>query len=252
MYRNDPKRRRVAICDLHNRPRWHPIWEGNRVIASPADVQVGEDVQRLVSGPNARPYIVYPFTDQTGWTFNTAFRARDHIARIYLTMDEIRVGLNAIEQYGQYVLIEPWSKHPNLRWPLEKWAALVEKRSELTFIQHVHKDSPIVPGVAAAIPATFRQACGLVAASEVYVRGESGMLHAAAALNIPTVAIWGGCMDWHVLGNYPLELGVGVTPPFCGKWFPCDHCAAIMNGISVEDVSHAITTQMALTDNLDV
>lgn len=252
LYRADPAHRRVAICDLHDRPRWHPIWEGNPVIARPDVVAAGEDVQRLVSGPNARPYIVYPFTEYTGWTFNTAFRARENIAKIYLTMEEIQVGLSAVERYGSYVLIEPWSKHPNLTWPFEYWTELVAGRSDLTFIQHVHKDSKPVPGVAATIPATFRQACALVATAEVYVRGESGMLHAAAALNCPSVAIWGGCMDWEVLGGYPLERGVGVTPPACGKWFACEHCTALMRAITPEMVSVAIDQQFSVHQKLAV
>lgn len=224
------------------------------MIAPPAAVVAGEDVQRLVNGPNARPYIVYPFTEDTGWTFNTAFHARDNIAKLYLTLEELQVGLSALETYGPYVLIEPWSKHPNLTWPMSRWIELVASRPDLTFIQHVHKasESTIVPRVTACISATFREACGLVAVAEVYVRGESGMLHAAAALNTPSVAIWGGCMDWEVLGNYPLEYGLGITPPYCGKWFACDHCTKIMSGITPEMVSDAIDRQLALSEKLAV
>jgi len=252
LYRADPRHRRVAILDRHNEPRWHPIWQGNPVIAPPAAVASGEDVQRLVNGPDARPYIVYPFTEYTGWTFNTAFHARENRATIYLTLEELQIGLTAIETYGQFVLIEPWSKHPNLTWPFAHWTALVAERSDLTFIQHIHKDSKLVPGIRTAIDATFRQACALVAVAEVYVRGESGMLHAAAALNTPSVAIWGGCMDWDVLGDYPLEYGLGIAPPYCGKWFACEHCTKLMSGITVEMVSDAIDRQMALTQKLAV
>lgn len=244
LYRHDPKHRRVAICDLHNRPRWHAIWQGNPILATPGDVARGEQVQRLRNGPETRPYIVYPFTPESGWTFNQAFHARDYIAKLYLTVEEVQLGISIRDQYGPYVLIEPWSKHQNLRWPLEYWRELVESRPDLTFIQHVHRSSPILPGITAAVEATFRQACGLLAVADVYVRGESGMLHAAAALQTPSVAIWGGCMDWEVLGNYPFEEGVGVTPPFCGCYKPCAHCTAIMAGISVEAVSAAIDRQI--------
>lgn len=252
LYKSDPRHRRVAICDKDDNVRWHPIWQGNPVIARPESVAAGEEVQRLVNGPNARPYIVYPFTEYTGWTFNTAFRARENIAKIYLTMEELLVGLDAVQRYGPYVLIEPWSKHPNLTWPMAHWEVLVAERPDLTFIQHVHDSSKMVRGVKATIPATFRRACGLVAACEVYVRGESGMLHAAAALQTPSVAIWGGCMDWEVLGGYPLERGVGVTPPACGKWFPCEHCSALMSAITPEMVSVAIDQQFAVHQKLAV
>lgn len=235
LYDIEPGRRKVLICDRHNRPRWHPIWDGNPIIAKTE----AEATHRLISAPEARPYIVYPFTPESGWTFNTAFKAREHIAKIYLTIEELTTGLALSLDIGPYVLIEPWSKHPNLRWPLAYWQALVAQRPDLTFVQHIHKDSPHLEGVI-RVGADWRHACGLIAAAECYVRGESGLLHAAAALGTPSVAIWGGCMDWDVLGEYPLEVGVGVTPPFCGKWLPCPHCTEIMASISADQVSQGI------------
>jgi hypothetical protein len=204
---------RVQIVDLHGRPRWHPIWEGNPVIVKPdTGSSNGRPPYKLLNAPNARPYIVYPFTPESGWTFNTSFRAREHVAKIYLTGDEQRRGWHVKYRYGAYVLIEPWSKHENLRWPLDHWQALIAARSDLTWVQHTHKDSPMLQGVHRE-PATFREACGLIASAEVYIRGESGLLHAAAALGTQTIALWGGCMDWDVLGNYPKQLGLGISRP---------------------------------------
>lgn len=240
LYDDDCDHRRVVIYDRFNRVRWHEIWNGNPILVRPEEYTPGDHFQALVNGPNARPYIVYPFTEYTGWTFNPTFRASENLAKIYLTIEELQLGLYAYDQHGPYILIEPWSKHDNLRWPVDKWEELVASRSDLTFIQHVHKDSMHIPGCAAYIDASFRQACGLVAMASCYVRGESGMLHAAAALMTPSVAIWGGCMDWDVLGNYPLEVGVGVTPPFCGRYRPCAHCAETMAGIGVDAVSEAL------------
>lgn len=224
--------RRVSIIDTFNRPRWHPIWDGNPILARPEDVARGERVQTLLNAPDARPYIVYPFTAQTGWTFNRSFHARDNPARIYLTDDEDALGAATREAFGAYVLVEPWSKHANLRWPLQHWYALVAARPQLTFVQHVHAESVLLnaPNVR-HVAATFRQAVALVKHSLVYIRGESGMLHAAAAVRKRSIAIWGGCMDWDVLGGYEHEYGVGISTPPCGKWLPCVHCAQIMLNI---------------------
>jgi len=246
LYAHNPFRR-VAICDQQSRPRWHPIWDGNPILATPADVDQGEDVQRLMNAPGCRPYIVYPFTEDTGWTFNTAFRAREHVARIYLTVDELRFGVQLQQQIGPYVLIEPYSKHDNLRWPFESWVTLIAALPDLTFVQHTHVESTrVVPGARDVMTRTFRDACGLLASARLYVRGESGMCHAAAALGIPQVTIWGGCMDWNVLGGYPKQIGIlnytGGSP--CGRWHPCDHCRRAMAEISVEQVVQSIQTML--------
>ncbi len=236
----------VLITGCDDRPRWHEIWAGNPAIVHPERVPSTPDHLVLRNGPGCRPYIVYPFTAQAGWTFNRAFRARDHRARVYLTDAERQAGLSLARVVGRYILIEPYSKHPNLRWPLASWQALVEACPDLTFVQHTHAHSPALSGVL-TVPATFRAACGLVAASACYIRTESGMCHAAAALARRQVTIWGGCMDWDVLGGYEYQIGVGVdqAPPSpCGSWETCDHCRRIMAAISVEAVERAIRAQL--------
>lgn len=233
---------RSVIVDRRGRMRWHPIWEGNPVIVRPEDVGSSDEIiHRLVNGSGCRPYITYPFTEDTGWRFNRAFRARDHVARIYLTPEELALGAYTRARYGPYVLIEPCSKHRNLRWPRASWTRLIAALGRsIPVVQHTHGETDFfVPG-AVPVAASFRGACGLVASSAIYIRGESGMLHAAAALRKPTIALWGGCMDWDVLGGYPGQIGLGVTPPFCGSWRPCTHCAAIMAGIAVDTVAATI------------
>jgi hypothetical protein len=232
---------RVRIIDLQGRPRWHDLWSGNPAIVSPAEVQLGPDVQELVNGPNARPYIVYPFTKDTGWTFNKAFRCRDYPATVYLTGQERARGERALQEFGPYVLIEPFTKHDNFRWSLERWAELVAACPDLTFVQHTHAESTVIPG-ARPVPATFREAIGLIAEASAYVRSESGLCHAAGALQRPQVTIFGGCMDAEVMGGYPNQICLvdeGPQTP-CGSWRPCRHCAEAMDRITVEMVRAAL------------
>lgn len=228
----------VAIYGLDGQQRWHPIWDGNPAIAAPAQ---SASVQRLVSGPDCRPYIVYPFTTETGWTFHPTFRCRDHLARIYLTPAERAIGTRLRETYGPYVLIEPYTKHANFTWPLERWEALVAACPDLTFVQHTHQDSSPVKG-AQGVLTTFRDACGAIASAEVYVRSESGLCHAAAALGTRQVTLFGGCMDADVMGGYPGQRCVvdrGPGSP-CGSWNPCPHCRQAMDRITVDDVRTAL------------
>lgn len=241
----DPSRR-VAICDRSGDVRWHPVWAGNPAIATPSEVASGLPVQRVISGPNCRPYIQYPFTAQTGWTFNTAFRCRDHIARLYLTSAELERGESAKARYGSYVLIEPFTKHANFVWPLEQWHRLVEACPDLTFVQHVHPESSHRVRGAQYESATFREACGLIAFADAYVRPESGLCHAAAALGCPQVTLFGGCMDPEVMAGYPGQIVLADRGPGspCGSWQPCAHCAAAMAAITVEDVVAALRDRL--------
>ena len=232
---------RVAICGLDGQPRWHPIWDGNPILATPADVARGEHVNRVISGPNCRPYIVNPFTEETGWTFQKGFRCRDYPAKLYLTAAELEVGRHVREECGPYVLIEPFTKHENFQWPLHKWDDLVQANPYVTFVQHVHDQSQRVIGVRRE-PATFREACGLIASADCYIRSESGLCHAAAALGTPQVTLFGGCMDADVMGGYPgqtclVDRGAGSP---CGSWRACTHCREAMDRITVDDVVEAL------------
>jgi hypothetical protein len=86
----------------------------------------------------------------------------------------------------------------------------------------------------------------LVASAEVYVRSESGLCHAAAALGISQVTLFGGCMDAEVMGGYPgqtclVDRGPGSP---CGSWRPCAHCRAAMDRITVDDVVDALRSHL--------
>lgn len=237
LYDADPATR-IAIVDQQGFARWHDIWDHNPILARPSDVARGEVVRKIRNGPNCRPYIVYPFSKESGWTFDKSFHCRDHVARIYLTAEEIARGTLARAHHGPYVLIEPFTKHDNFRWPMAKWRQLVAACSDLTFVQHIHTESPLVLG-AFSEAATFREACGLLTGADAYVRSESGMCHAAAALGVPQVTIFGGCMDPEVMGGYPLQTVLAEGPP-CGAWLPCSHCEKVMERLTVGRVIDAL------------
>lgn len=227
--------------DAQGHARWSELWDHNPILARPSDVARGETVRTVVNGPNCRPYIAYPFSKESGWTFNKAFRCRDHLAKIYLTDVEKARGTRAREQYGPYVLIEPFTKHENFRWPLQRWNELVASCPDLRFVQHTHKDSVLVTG-AYYERATFREACGLLLGADLYVRSESGMCHAAAALGVRQVTLFGGCMDPDVMGGYPKQTVLadyGHGSP-CGAWMPCTHCAGVMDRLSAAYVNVAM------------
>ena len=247
----DPSRQ-VAICDDQWRPRWHEIWAGNPVIASPKDVLTGTPAQFIQNAANCRPYIQYPFTRETGWRF-TDWRARDHVGRVYLTDAERQFG-EALRGDGPFVVIEPWvapKATPNKIWPCVRYARVVDACGDLRFVQPIYENRRPLPG-AVAVEANIREACALLAASEGYVGPEGGLHHAAAALGKPAVVIFGGFMDPEVTG-YPSQTNLTgraqpagprgrPRPPVevCGNFLPCDHCRACLDRITVDQVVAAV------------
>lgn len=236
-----------VIVDVEGRVRQHDIWDSNPAIEQHPQPGWSFDGYHVIkNGPHCRPYIVYPFTEDSGWTFNEHFHARDHRARLYLTPNDLYRGAETRRRHGPYILVDPWSKHANLRWPIEWWSQLVEalRAHGHVVVQHIYRGAPLLPFVIPIESPSFRVACGLVACSSLYVRGESGMCHAAAALGRAQVTIWGACMSWDALGGYDKQIGLGVSARPCGSYRACQHCKTAMANILPEAVFHAIETQL--------
>lgn len=235
--------RRVAICDTANRPRRHELWEGNPVIATPDDVARGEDVQRIQNANGCRPYVRYPFTVQGGALF-TKWRARDYPGRIYLTEAELAPGVALSVELGRFVIIEPCLKrnaNRNKQWVFNRYAAVVAARPDLAFVQLMHPDSNALPGAIQVRTGSFREACGILAAAAAYVGPEGGLHHAAAALGVRGVVIFGGYISPQTTG-YPLHINLADEGPAspCGRWTLCAHCREAMDRITVPKVLEAL------------
>lgn len=247
VYDRDPSKR-VAICDRHGRPRWDPLWDGNPIIATPHQVHAGEHVHRIQNAIDCRPYIKYPFTRSSGWTFTT-WRAADHVGRVYLTDAERDKGADARKAIGRFVVIEPSpikKSNPNKAWGFDRFVALVKACPSQRFVQFQHPDAKLIDGVTAVPVRTFREACGVLSASQGYVGPEGGLHHACAVLGVPAVVIFGGCASVKTTG-YPTHINLVDNGPGspCGKWVPCAHCEKAMARITVEKVRQAMLRMLA-------
>ncbi len=246
VYDADPTRR-VAICDAAGAVRWHPLWDGNPILAPPADVP-HERVQRIRNASGCRPYIKYPFSRDSGWTFRD-WRATDHRGRLYLSPAETIAGAALRDRLGAYVLLEPSPKplQPNRQWPFAQYQQVVEACPDLHFVQPIHDATRAqLPGVEYVASGSFRETCGLLASACAYLGPESGLTHAAAALGIPAVAIFGGCIAVSVMG-YDDHVNLVDDDPDtpCGNWRPCPHCVSAMARIPVDQVVSALRAQLA-------
>jgi heptosyltransferase II len=102
---------------------------------------------------------------------------------------------------------------PAKRWPIHHYAALAKKLDKPVWIVGSHKDAPVGEEIAqlsadAALNLCGRtnleQAIDLIAGARAVVSNDSGLMHVAAALDRPTVALYGSSSP-------------GYTPPLSAR-----------------------------------
>lgn len=237
----DPKRRRVMITDVGGRPRWSGMWLGVPWIAHPVRDRNAGDWFTMHDGPRCRPYIDYVkgFSRATGINFTAGWRARDQVGTIVLTDAEKQAGADIARRLGPFVIIEPMVKsaaNPNKQWGRARWQALADllKREGLQVVQIGPPGTARLEGVPLAATQDFRFGAALMAHSRWNFLPDGGLHHACGALGLPATVLWGGANDPEVLG-YPDHENI-FTPPMCGKWTPCAHCADIWRKLTPAEV----------------
>lgn len=84
-------------------------------------------------------------------------------------------------------------------------------------------------------PTDIRHSFALLRRAKLYVGPEGGMHHAAAALGVPAVVIFGGFISPEVTG-YPEHVNIFKGGEPCGSLTDCEHCKASLLAISAEEV----------------
>lgn len=246
----DPKRRRVRILDRNGAPRWHRMWEGNPRIARPGEPG---DFVEIVNGAWCRPYVdyermrrefhaIYPdrkFRTKKVRDPRLPWRFTDHRCK----RGEIRCIAPRVP--GGYVVVEPHHKpaQVNRDWGWDRWQAVVDA-VEADWLQINPRGARLLRGVRHDPADDFIRACEILSSARLYVGPEGGLYHAAAALGVPAVAIFGGYIspanqgyDGAEYVNFyePME---GASP--CGQRVPCDHCRTAMDRIAPQAVIEAV------------
>lgn len=204
--------------------------------------QVSSKAACIADGPGIRPYIEYPFTIE-GHRY-TAWRARDHRGRIYLSEPEKTQAAGMVT--GDFVVIEPNIKRKanvNKVWAWDRYQQVADQAG-VKLVQLGVVGLPVLRGVSLIETPTFRLACAVLARARAYIGPEGGLHHAAAALDVPAVVIFGGSPSVEATG-YPEHVNLGGTDP-CGRWSPCEHCKKRMDGITVEMVLKGLQKCLSL------
>lgn len=208
----------------------HEIYRGNENVAPPGDERAA-DLDWIAHYAGARTYC--RLKPGKSWEF---IPGTQRAGELFFTPDEIAFA-DAIEP--GFILIEPNTKQqaPNKRWPYERYREI----ARLLAAQGYRLAQFVAGGLALdrvdqIKTGSFRLAAAVLQRARLYIGPEGGLHHAAAALDVPAVVIFGGFISPAVTGyatHTNLFSGDGLG---CGNIDPCEHCRKAMDRISVDQV----------------
>jgi ADP-heptose:LPS heptosyltransferase len=138
-----------------------------------------------------------------------------------------------------FVLIEPNVPKKlgtiNKAWNFNNYQALVDRLPATRFVQCDY-GGRLLKNVTTIKTTNFREACSVLRKARLAILPEGGMHHAAAALEVRAIVLFGSWADPAVLG-YPQHINItGGAKEFCGSFKECDHCIETLQSISVDSV----------------
>lgn len=214
------------------------IFENNPNIARPG--QEGQD--NIHWQPHYKK--IFPYCSYDGarrkYIWKPDFKAQP--GEFFFTADEL---VCPIEK--PFIVLEPnlaWQRQVNLNkdWGEGKFEALGKRLIDdgYTVVQFIHGNSRrIIAGAHHISTPKFHQAAAIMSHASLIIAPEGANHHAAAALGVPAVIVWG---DWspHTMGyEGQIKLSGKEALQACGNTFNCPHCRQVMDSISVDEVYQA-------------
>ena len=223
------------------------------------ETRIGLLTHRLKNPKNKPPMVAF-YSALSGETGLAHDRPQLHInaADIAPTLNDL--GL----RQGAYVVFAPGAEFgPAKRWPARHFAELAAKLGLPVVLLGSGKEAALCDEIAAPVNAvqagkclnlagktSLPQALGLIAASRSTVSNDSGLMHVAAALGVPQVAIFGSSSPLHTppLSDKARVLWLKTDPAYqppldCAPCFerecPLGHTRCL-NDISAERVLQAL------------
>lgn len=206
---------------------WDEVFEGNPKIAKEAS----RETRWLLNYPGHRPYI--KSVTPTNFVFDENYRAP--YGRLYISERE-RAWAEEVAK-GDFILVEPHVKDAeqsvgflgkNKAW--DKWDELL--KLDYPWLQIGKRQS--IPRFIET--KSFRRALAILERAKLLITTDGALHHAAAALGVPSIVLWGGVASPKVLG-YPTQVNIWNGADSCGTFaHKCEHCKQAMASITVDQV----------------
>lgn len=165
---------------------------------------------------------------------------------LFLTEREKQKVKKVTENLGSFITIEPHAKldfTPNKCWEGKKWQDVVDVLSkDYSIVQISAKGKSVLRGVEDLTGIlSFREACGVIGESSLFVSTEGGLVHAANAVGVKTVVIYTG---WQPMNLTAYEDNINLYPDIdcapCGLLIKCPINIKCNDCISTVDVVDAV------------
>lgn len=112
---------------------------------------------------------------------------------LFLSPDESREGKARVAALSRPLIgiqtTAAWSANKN--WPVERWAELVNQNKRATFVQVGLKNDHPAPGTMDFRGIGLRRTFAVIGACDAFVGVDSGLAHAACALNVVSLVVCG-------------------------------------------------------------
>ncbi|MBQ7515889.1 MAG: glycosyltransferase family 9 protein [Schwartzia sp.] len=224
--------------------------------------ELSDHISHPVIGPHAKGHIVERYLDVAR---AIGCRVDKVVFPVVLSEREQTLAIRILEQGGvpqgaRYAVLVPGANWPNKRWPAKSFAALADWLYDQELIPVLVGGGPVDENRAAEIEAqaklppvnltgrtSLRQLAAILSNAAVTVGGDTGPVHLAAGLRVPTVMIMGPT-DANRNGPYDQsQNAIEVTRPcrYCWKR-ACPKGLDCLASIPVERVTEqlaALTTK---------
>jgi len=172
---------------------------------------------------------------------------------LFFTEEERQRAARWTEGLGDFIALEPHAKDdytPNKSWFFERWQAVVDHVSELITVVQVG-----LPGKALLKRVvdfrgigSFRDTACLLGGAKLFVGTDGGLMHAAQAVGIDSVILYGGYTPIELTAyNNNINIYHHVACAPCGLRIECPFHKKCLASIQVEEVVAAITGKLENT-----
>ena len=214
---------------------WGAAYESLEYIIRPDEVAADEDVYPFRNGIEITPYIDWSKSTKNKMHF-VPYKPKPAELRFSLQMNQQLTNLK--RKLGEFIFIEPHVKGSfsakNKDWGFENFQKVVDE-VEATFVQPSY-GAALLRGVTPIKTSSFLDGAAVLSIAKTAVMSEGGLMHAAAAVNVPSAIIFGGFVSPENTG-YEMHTNFFIGGEPCGSLEPCKHCQSAMKKINPRKVA---------------